>query len=255
MPATTSNLPERYVGLYRRWTGEFVVIVLGILAALAVDSWSEQRDNRILEQEYLSRIKEDLESDLMEIEETIGASFLQARSATTLLYKLDDPLANHVVGFTDSIEAVDFTVPVYEEFDLPPRRMVWHVGRTRSFDPRRGTFDELLATGRIAVIDDARLRAAIIDHYSFTEDAVTGLPEWVDQANLDYNEVVRKSGFNPFDFNSPTLDDPIPLLRELDELPAVLRSVRHVSLRQIFVLESLEESGRELLVAIESHTR
>ncbi len=65
MPATTGNLPERYVGIYRRWAGEFVVIVLGILAALAVDSWSEQRDNRSLEQEYLSRIKEDLESDLM----------------------------------------------------------------------------------------------------------------------------------------------------------------------------------------------
>ena len=67
MPAATGKLPERYVNHYRRWVGEFVVIVLCILAALAVDSWAEDRSNHILEQEYLARIKEDVEWDLAEI--------------------------------------------------------------------------------------------------------------------------------------------------------------------------------------------
>ena len=48
----------------QRWAGEFVVIVLGILAALAVDSWSKDREDRQLEREYLSRIKDDLQWDL-----------------------------------------------------------------------------------------------------------------------------------------------------------------------------------------------
>ena len=55
MPATTSKLREQYVHLYRRWAGEFVVIVLGILAAFAVDSWSEERSNQILEQQNSDR--------------------------------------------------------------------------------------------------------------------------------------------------------------------------------------------------------
>ncbi len=140
MPAATDKLPERYVNHYRRWVGEFVVIVLGILAALAVDSWSEDRGNHILEQEYLARIKEDVEWDLAEIEEAIQASILQGRSATTLLYALNDPLADHIPRFrSDRLAAIDFTVPLNEEFEVPLKRLVWLVARTRSFNPRRST--------------------------------------------------------------------------------------------------------------------
>src|SRR5210317_1633366 len=108
-----SKLPKEYPRLYRTWAGEFIVIVLGILAALAVDSWSEERNNRILEQEYLVRIREELNWDLGEIEEAINASILQGRAATTLLYELNDPLADHVPRFgSDRLKAIDFAMPV-----------------------------------------------------------------------------------------------------------------------------------------------
>lgn len=251
MPALTSKLPDRYVNLYRRWVGEFVVIVLGILAALAVDSWSEERNNRILEQEYLARIKEDLEWDLAEIEEAISASILQGRSATTLLYELNDPLADHVPRFrSDRLAAIDFAVPAHEEFDGPLKRLVWLAARTRSFDPRRSTYDELLATGRIVVIDVSELRASIIDHYSLTEDSVLGLAEWVEEPATKYDEFLgRSTGFNAYDFNA--IDEPMPLLRDLEGLPPLLRDVRRVSLRQAAQLELIEESSRNLLTTID----
>ena len=251
MPVETSTLPDRYVNLYRRWIGEFVVIVLGILAALAVDSWSEERNNRILEQEYLARIKQDLEWDLAEIEETIEASILQGRSATTLLYELNDPLADHVPRFrSDRLAAIDFTVPASEEFEVPLKRLVWLVARTRSFDPRRSTFDELLATGRIVVIDDRELRVSIIDHYAMTEDRVTGLGEWAQEPATKYDDFLgRSTGFNAYDFNA--IDEPIPLLQNLEGLPPLLRDVRRVSLRQAFQLELIGGSARNLLRTID----
>ena len=254
MPEATNKLPDRYVNLYRRWAGEFVVIVLGILAALAVDSWSEERNNRILEQEYLARIKEDLEWDLAEIEEAISASILQGRSATTLLYELNDPLADHVPRFrSDRLEAIDFAVPAHEEFDGPLKRLVWLAARTRSFDPRRSTYDELLATGRIVVIDVSELRASIIDHYSLTEDRVSGLAEWVEEPATKYDEFLgRSTGFNAYDFNA--IDEPMPLLRDLEGLPPLLRDVRRVSLRQAAQLESIEESSRNLLTTIDLYS-
>lgn len=253
MSATQSKLPDRYVDLYRRWAGEFVVIVLGILAALAVDSWSEERNNRILEQEYLARIKEDLEWDLAEIEEAIQASILQGRSATTLLYELNDPLADHVPRFSsDRLAAIDFAVPAHEEFDVRIKRLVWLAARTRSFDPRRGSYDELLATGRIIVVDDSELRASIIDHYSLTED-MTGLAEWVQEPATKYDEFLGQStGFNAYDFNA--IDEPMPLLRDLEGLPPLLRDVRRISLRQAAVLESIEESSRNLLATIDLYS-
>jgi len=254
MPAATNKLPERHVDLYRRWIGEFVVIVLGILVALAVDSWSDERNNRILEQEYLARIKEDLKWDLEGIEEAIQASILQGRAATTLLYELNDPLADHVPRFrSDRLAAIDFTVPINEEFDVPLKRLVWLVARTRSFDPRRGTYDELLATGRFVVIDDSELRASMIDHYAQTEDGVKGLDEWVQEPATRYDEFLgRSTGFNAYDFNA--IDDTIPLLRDLEGLPPLLRDVRRVSLRQAYQLELMEDSSRKLLATIDSYS-
>jgi hypothetical protein len=223
------------------------------LAALAVDSWSEERNNRILEQEYLARIKEDLEWDLAEIEEAIQASILQGRSATTLLYELNDPLADHVPRFSsDRLAAIDFAVPAHEEFDVRIKRLVWLAARTRTFDPRRGSYDELLATGRIIVVDDSELRASIIDHYSLTED-MTGLAEWVQEPATKYDEFLGQStGFNAYDFNA--IDEPMPLLRDLEGLPPLLRDVRRISLRQAAVLESIEESSRNLLATIDLYS-
>jgi len=244
---------REYEHTYRRWAGEFVVIVLGILAALAVDSWSEEHNNRILEQEYLARIKEELKWDLAEIEEAIKASILQARAATSLLYELNDPLADHVPRFgSDRLKAIDFTTPLNEELGVRLKRLVWLVARTRSFDPRRSTYDELLATGRIVVIDDSELRASILDHYAFTEDTVTGLAEWVQEPANDYDKFLATStGFNAYDFNA--IDDPILLLRDLDGLLPKLRDVRRISLRQAMTLELVEESSRKLLATIGSH--
>ncbi|MEJ2127958.1 MAG: DUF6090 family protein [Woeseiaceae bacterium] len=248
-----SHIRERYVGLYRRWVGEFVVIVLGILAALAVDSWSEDRNNHALEQEYLARIKEDLEWDLLELDEAMRASILQARSATTLLHELDDPLADLVPRFgVDRLEAIDFTIPANEEFDVSLARLVWWVARDRTFVPRRGTYDELLATGRIIVIADSELRASVIGHYALMEDRVAGLAEWSQAPGKSYDELLSvSSGFNAFDFVG--IDTPMPILREIDGLPAKLRDVRRVALRHVYYLDSLEQSSRKLLEAMDTY--
>jgi len=55
---------------------------------------------------------------------------------------------------SDVLKAIDFSVPANEEFDIPVKRLVWLVACDRIFGPRRNTYDELLATGRIVVIDD-----------------------------------------------------------------------------------------------------
>jgi hypothetical protein len=103
------------------------------------------------------------------------------------------------------------------------------------------------------VIDDSELRASILDHYALTEDTVTGLAAWVQEPANNYDEFLATStGFNAYDFNA--IDDPIPLLRDLDGLPPKLRDVRRISLRQAMTLESVEESSRKLLAIIDSHS-
>jgi hypothetical protein len=70
---------------------------------------------------------------------------------------------------SDVLKAIDFRVPV--------KRLVWLVARDRIFGPRRNTYDELLATGRIVVLDDPVLRTSIIEHYALIEDVVADLQD------------------------------------------------------------------------------
>lgn len=54
MPTLTRTIDALGIS-WRRAAGEFVLIVVGVLAALAVNNWNNDRANRELEQEYLHR--------------------------------------------------------------------------------------------------------------------------------------------------------------------------------------------------------
>ena len=98
------------------------------------------------------------------------------------------------------------------------------------------------------MIEDPGLRESIIDYYSFAEN-VEGIDEWMQQSTDQMEAVLQESGYNAFDYHY--IDDPLPLLRELDGLPVTLRDVRRRALRQVAVLEWVEEKTRALQAKIE----
>jgi hypothetical protein len=116
----SNDTKGKNLDLIRRFGGEFVVIVLGVLAAFAVEDWSENRQNRALEENYLSRLRADLQRDLQQIGPASWASFANARAATTLLYELGDPLASEIPAFTESTKSIDFSVPATEVISVDP---------------------------------------------------------------------------------------------------------------------------------------
>jgi len=242
---------KKYFKFGRNFAGEFVVIVLGVLAALAVESWSEDRNERTLEEDYLSRLIVDLGRDLQQIGQARWASFAQARATTTLLFAIDDPLAGEIPDFTESIKSIDFTVPATEVIDNTTMGgLVWMAKRSRSFSPSQATYDEMLATGRLLVIDDERLRTAVINYYSLT-DGLSEMGEWIYEATTKLEEVLRPTGFNAFDYGY--VDEPLPLLRDLNDLGIVLRDVRRRSLRQVSLLEQVEKEAKNLTNSIDEY--
>ena len=48
--------------------GEIILVVIGILLALQINNWNEEKKERVQEQKYLIEIKRNLESDLLEIQ-------------------------------------------------------------------------------------------------------------------------------------------------------------------------------------------
>jgi len=51
-----------------RFIGEFLVIVVGVLVALAADRWNQERSEAITAEEYLVRVGDEIRSDSLELE-------------------------------------------------------------------------------------------------------------------------------------------------------------------------------------------
>ncbi|MEP7267854.1 MAG: DUF6090 family protein [Saprospiraceae bacterium] len=65
--------------------GEIILVVIGILIALQVNNWNEQRKQRYKELHYLQNIKTDLNLNMAEIDHYIATRNGQINSAKAVL--------------------------------------------------------------------------------------------------------------------------------------------------------------------------
>jgi hypothetical protein len=121
--------------------------------------------------------------------------------------------------------------------------LVWIAKRDRTLVPARGTYDEMISTGRFLVIEDDQLRADVINYYSDL-DGAGSFSDWIYDASSRLEEVLEPSGLNAFDYNY--IEDPLPELRDLKGLAGVLRDIRRRSLRNVAFLEQAEKNAKEL---------
>jgi hypothetical protein len=129
--------------------GEFVVIVVGVLVALAVDRWSQDLEDRRMEQEYLRRVEADLLAD-----SAMLASRLQI--ATTGVER-----ARAMRAATDTLS----------DLYTPSGAEVLEVVGGPGFPPEAAssTFDELMSTGNLILLRNATVRVALLEYYRQAE--------------------------------------------------------------------------------------
>lgn len=126
---------------------DFVVVVAGILLALQLDAWSQQRDEVRLEALYLERIVEDLEIERSRMDAAAGYASNRIEAARLLERVVADP----------SLAADE------------PARMPWAIETVtwRSFPQINATvYRELQSTGRLALIRSETLRRKLAEHYT-----------------------------------------------------------------------------------------
>ena len=125
-----------------RLVAEFGVIVLGVLVALGFDSWAAARRDRALEAEYLARLLDDVRYDLNELSMVEIVSEVGAAAGGTLA----------------ASEVLD---------TLSPGRLVSSVitvGNVRIPDLSRSTFEELINSGQIVLIQSQPIRRALASY-------------------------------------------------------------------------------------------
>jgi len=145
---------------WARIAAEFVVIVLGVTAALLADEWRQARQDRALEADLLKRLIEDVSWDLQELDTVDWSSDEAAGAASGLLASIDDPLRHLVMAINPS-RALDIDSP-----STDPGLALWTAIAMRRFDHRRVTYDEMISTGGIGVLRNSALRSEISRYYA-----------------------------------------------------------------------------------------
>lgn len=160
---TKSPWPQRL-----RWFfAEITVVVAGILLALGLQSWWQERESHALGVVYQQQILSDLHLTRTTYQKALAADN-QLRAATL---RLSEALHQN----TDSLQAA-------QAMQWLPWRSGWF------YDPRPvfGNINSLINTGEIQRIQNPRIRASIIEHASIINGALAdadGQPERMRRAN------------------------------------------------------------------------
>jgi hypothetical protein len=122
--------------------GEILLVVIGILIALQVNNWNEQRKERVKELHYLTNLKTDLKLNIAEIDKYIATRNSQIVSAKIALeYFEGKPLT---------------------DFDLFNRNIV-NVYTWQKFFQIDNTFQELTNSGNLSLITNDSIKNGLLN--------------------------------------------------------------------------------------------
>ena len=140
----TENPPERRsrAGKYLIYAiGEIILVVIGILIALQINSNKEETNNRITEQSILNNLKEDFNKNQQEIDVLIFANNKYYRNLNTFIEILKTSPKDIKVKIPDTLSIVAIAAPTYI--------------------PTTSTIDVIISTGKIDLIKNEELKTLI----------------------------------------------------------------------------------------------
>ena len=131
-----------------RILAEVSIIVVGVLIALAAEGWREAVSDRDLTDGYLAGLAADIRLDSAAYERFLDPNYLpaQAVASDSLILILGDPTT--VVAPATVLRFL--------------REQLYLLSATKS----RATFDDMVSSGRLGLIDDPDLRTALVRYYA-----------------------------------------------------------------------------------------
>lgn len=134
---------ENKIAKYLRYAiGEILLVVIGILIALQVNNWNEQRKQRATELHYLSNLKNDLNLNIAEIEK-----YIETRNSRTASAKI-------VLEYFEGKPLTDL-----DEFN----RNAVNVYTWQKFFQIDNTFQELMNSGNLSIISSDSIKNGLLN--------------------------------------------------------------------------------------------
>ncbi len=138
--------------------GELLIVTTGVLIALAIDQWNDDRLERAEEVDAVSRILADIQMDLQDFDFRLKAIDAKEESLLRAQTVLEEGTPNDPnVFLRDIIVGADFG---------------WNQGLAR-----RSTYDDLLGSGKLGIIANPNIRSQIANYYRDYEDSHNRIDE------------------------------------------------------------------------------
>ncbi len=214
-------LIDNKTGKYLKYAiGEIVLVVIGILIALQINNWNEDRKNSVKEKQYLTSFKNDLLINITELERVIEKSEFTSKHADTVLMIYQNEIRD---------------VPL----DKLIRQIMTATGFT-VYTSQEGTIQDIVGSGTLDIIKNDSIRLAI----GSWEGNLKMIREWekMEKKSVDEYDGFIMSNIDLFK------DDPLLVLTEerKDFLFSNRVFLNHLTDRKYVPLTLNEEYKNEL---------
>jgi hypothetical protein len=142
--------------------GEIILVVVGILIALAVNNWNQEVKDHRSELDHLSRIHQDLVQDTENFKKSIENNNELREEIKELLVTLH--------GGVHDIEEVQKMTATFDK------------AMDQVFSPNDNTYRGMVSTGTLDLIQDQELKTALMDLYSEYDQKgalMSGISSWM----------------------------------------------------------------------------
>jgi hypothetical protein len=163
--------------------GEIVLVVIGILIALQINNWNENRKLRKEEKQILTILKTEYLYNRLELNRSIGKA--------ERMYQRSDSLLNM---YQEEINE-------YDEIKL--KRLIRSLISYPTFDPSNGALNDLIGSGRLNIIQNELLRLRLSQWFGMLQDVkedeqrLMGFgDEYIIPLQLDLLTLNKKSKFS-----------------------------------------------------------
>tara|TARA_R110002111_G_C5855197_1_gene360113 strand:- start:10 stop:735 length:726 start_codon:yes stop_codon:yes gene_type:complete len=155
---------ENKTGKYFKYAiGEIILVVIGILIALQINNWNENRKNKIAEADYYCRILDDFELNEKLIDDTTKLIDIKIELCKELILDL-----NKIPNERDEI---------LNKFVIALRQDV--------FVPSNIAFEDITSSGQLKLLTDLNLKNRLIQHSTFLNNILNLLQE-------NRNEILKR---------------------------------------------------------------
>lgn len=143
--ATQTPVPLHMRPNLHWFAAEFVVVVSGVLVALLLNAWWQDRQDQASESHYLSLLSRDLQSTIADLEAA------QAFEASAV---------------RDGLHAYrTLSAPALPADTLPTSLAMARLGSRRTLVMHDATYEDLIHTGNLRILGNAELRHRIVTYY------------------------------------------------------------------------------------------